>query len=72
MGIVHSLLLLVHGCVEEGLVATCSCRYRVLNRLVVEHVDWEQSLEVACQLTVAELSLLIDAEEAAEVLVVVH
>lgn len=40
--------------------------------VVLEHIGWEQCLEVSGQLAVLSLCLLIDTEEATKVIVVVH
>ena len=56
----------------EGLISPCRCRYRVLDRIVVEHISREHRFETSGQLTVALLYLLIKPEEAAEVSVIVH
>ena len=43
----------------------------MLNGFVVKNVAWEQSLEVVCQFSIANI-LLIEAEKAAKVIVIVH
>ena len=65
-------LLLAGTMIEERLVASCRCRYRMLDVLITKNVWREERLEVAGQLAVLCFSLLINAEEATKVLIVVH
>ena len=54
------------------LIATPCFSDRMLQSIIIKDVDWEHRLEVAHELTVLLNHVLINTEELAEVVIIVH